>query len=76
MSRLIKIHIIFLAIALIIGFVLVPLDMQYFRNATEDEVNSYLNGAFVFENYRAWKIVFTWFIGLTCGRLMLRALMR
>ena len=76
MLRLVKIHIIFLIVALIIAFALVPIDMLYMRNLPEDELSSYFNGAFNLENTKAWKIVFTWFLGLSCGRLMLRALMR
>ncbi len=76
MLRLVKIHIIFLIVALIIAFILVPMDMSYLRNLPKEEVNSYLNGAFNLENTRIWKVVFTWFLGLTCGRLMLRALMK
>ncbi len=76
MSRLIKLHIIFLIVALVIAFVLVPADMLYFRKVSAEEVNQYLNGAVAFEDFKAWKILFTWFLGLSCGRLMLRALMR
>ena len=75
MLRLLKIHLIFLVIALAIAFIFVPLDMSYFREATDEEVSLYLNGAFTLEYIKAWKIAFTWFVGLTCGRLMIRALM-
>ena len=76
MLRLVKIHIIFLIVALIIAFALIPLDMLYLRKLPEEELSSYFNGAFTLENAKGWKIFFTWFLGLTCGRLMLRALMR
>lgn len=76
MLRLVKIHIIFLIVALIIAFALIPIDMMYLRKLPEEELSSYFNGAFNLENTKAWKIFFTWFLGLTCGRLMLRALMK
>ena len=74
MLRLLKIHSIFLVVALVIAFVLVPLDMSYFREATDEEISLYFNGAFTFEYIKAWKIAFTWFIGLICGRLIILAL--
>ena len=75
MLRLVKIHAIFLVIALFIAFALVPADLWYFDKASDQEISSYYNGAISLENLKAWKIVFIWFLGLTCGRLIIRALM-
>ena len=74
MIRLIKIHILFLAIAMLIAFVFVPLDQMYFDHLPVDEIKLYYRDAFNFESGKAWKLVFTWFLGLSCGRLMLKAL--
>ena len=76
MLRLLKIHLIFLVVALVIAFVLVPLDMSYFREVPDEEISMYFNGAITLEYIKAWKIAFTWFVGLACGRFMIRALMR
>lgn len=76
MLRLLKIHIIFLVIALIIAFALIPLEQFYFGQNPTEEIKQYYQDAFSFESGKAWKIVFTWFLGLSCGRLMLRALVR
>ncbi len=74
MLKFFKIHIIFLLVALLIAFVLVPLEQMYFNNLSLEEVKKYYRDAISFESGKAWKLVFTWFLGLTCGRLMLRAL--
>jgi len=74
MLRLIKIHILFLAIAMLIAFAMVPLDQMYFDHLPAEEVKQYYRDAFSFESGKAWKLVFTWFLGLSCGRLMLKAL--
>ena len=76
MSRLLRVHIIFLAIALIIAFALIPLEQFYFGEYPAEEIKQYYQDAFSFESGKAWKIVFTWFLGLSCGRLMLRAFAR
>ncbi len=75
MLHLLKIHLIFLAIALLIAFALIPVDQFYFGKIPAQEIKDYYHNAMAFEKTKAWKIVFTWFLGLTCGRLMLRALM-
>ncbi len=72
--KLLLIHIIFLIIALLIAFVLFPLDQVYFDHQPVEKVKQYYQDAFAFESSKAWKIVFTWFLGLSCGRLMVRAL--
>ncbi len=74
MLRLFKIHLIFLAIALFVAFALIPLDHIYFDHLPTEEVKQYYSDAFSFESGKAWKIVFTWLLGLTCGRLILKAL--
>ncbi len=74
MFRLIKLHVIFLVIAMFIAFALVPLDQVYFGHQAAEDVNQYYQDAFNFESGRAWKIVFTWFLGLSCGRIMFKAL--
>ena len=72
--KLILLHIIFLIIALLIAFALVPLDLLYFEKVPVEEVKQYFLDAFSFNSMKAWKIVFTWFLGLSCGRLIVRAL--
>ncbi|MEM7400814.1 MAG: hypothetical protein AAF304_02560 [Pseudomonadota bacterium] len=72
--KLILLHVLFLIIALLIAFALVPLDLIYFEKKPVEEVQQYYLGAFSFESMRAWKIVFTWFLGLTCGRFIVRAI--
>jgi len=74
MPRLIKLHLIFLTIALLIAFLLIPVDQYFFENLSVDDVKKYYREAFNFSSAEAWKKVFTWFLGLTCGRLMLKAL--
>ena len=76
MQRLIIIHLIFLGMSLVIAFVLVPTDMLYFEKVQSEEIKAYYQNAKNFEFSDAWKIAFTWFLGLTCGRLMLKALLR
>ncbi len=76
MLHLFKIHVIFLVIALLIAFALIPIEQFYFGQYPAEEIKQYYRDAFSFESGKAWKIVFTWFLGLSCGRLMLRALAR
>ena len=76
MLHLFKIHVIFLVIALLIAFALIPIEQFYFGQYPVEEIKQYYRDAFSFESGKAWKIVFTWFLGLSCGRLMLRALAR
>ena len=75
MRRLILIHIILLLVALFISFALVPLDRMYFRNIPAAEITQYYENALAFKSGEAWKIFFTWFLGLSCGRIMVKALM-
>jgi hypothetical protein len=74
MKRLIIIHFIFFFVALFIAFVLVPLDRMFFAHHPAEEISKYYQDAIYFQSGKAWKIVTTWFIGLLCGRLMLKAL--
>lgn len=76
MLRLLKIHFIFLIVALVIAFILVPIDLMYFEKVPTEEINNYYQSAITLELSKAWKIVFTWFLGLSCGRLMIKALMK
>ncbi len=76
MQRLIKIHLVFLGVSLIIAFLLVPADMLYLNKVQSGEVKAYYQSAKNLEFSDAWKIAFTWFLGLTCGRLILKALFR
>ncbi len=76
MQRLLIIHLIFLGVALIIAFALVPADLWYFDKVPGKEIEVYYQDAMELEFSDAWKTVFTWFLGLTCGRLMLKALLR
>jgi len=73
-KQLVKIHLVLLVVALIITFVLFPVDMLFFDGASNDDVQAYYKNAVTFEKMNAWKIFFTWFLGLTCGRLIVRAL--
>jgi hypothetical protein len=72
--KFVLLHVLFLAIALFIAFALIPLDYLYIDNVPSEEVKKYYQGAFSFKSADAWQTVFTWFLGLTCGRLMIRAL--
>ncbi len=74
MPRLIKLHLIFLAIAMFIAFAIVPLDQIFFNHQEAEKINQYYHDAFNFKSGEAWKIVFTWFLGLSCGRLMFKAI--
>jgi len=67
-------HIIFLAVAMLMAFAIVPLEKMYFDGVPTQEVKQYYQDAFSFKSGNAWKIVFTWFLGLSCGRLMLKAI--
>ena len=62
--------------ALVIAFILVPIDLMYFEKVPTEEINNYYQSAITLELSKAWKIVFTWFLGLSCGRLMIKALMK
>jgi len=73
-KQLIKIHLILLVVALIITFVLFPVDMLFFEGASNDDVQAYYKNAVTFVELNAWKICLPWFLGLTCGRLIVRAL--
>lgn len=64
----------FFLVALFIAFALVPLDRIYFSHHPTEEIRKYYQDAISFQSGKAWKIVATWFIGLSCGRLMLKAL--
>ncbi len=72
--KIILLHVLFLIIALLIAFALVPLELIYFQKIPAQEVQQYYSDAFSFKSMKAWKIAFTWFLGLTCGRLIVRAL--
>ncbi len=74
MPRLVKLHFLFLTIALFIAFILVPLEQMYFDHYPEEEIKQYYRDAFSFKSGESWKMVFTWFLGLSCGRLILKAL--
>lgn len=74
MLQFFKIHIIFLIVALFIAFALIPLEQLYINHLPAEEVKKYYSDAISFKSGKAWKLVFTWFLGLTCGRIMLRAL--
>lgn len=74
MRRLLLIHLVFLIIALLIAFVLVPLEKVYFGQATPEWAANYYRNAITLGSYKAWGIAFTWFLGLSCGRLILKAL--
>lgn len=72
--KVLLLHILFLTIALLIAFAFIPFEQMYFDKVPVEEIKQYYQDAFAFKSGKAWKIVFTWFLGLTCGRLMLRAL--
>ena len=74
MRAFIKIHLIFFTIALMIAFILFPIEMLFFEGASNEDIQTYYQDAITLEKLNAWKIFFTWFIGLTCGRFILRAL--
>ena len=76
MRRLILVHIILLFVALFIAFGLVPFDRMMFNNIPTAEISEYYENALTFKSGEAWKKVFIWFIGLSCGRLMIKALMK
>ena len=70
----IKIHLIFIVIAFLIAFILFPMEMLFFEGASNEDIWAYYQNAITLEKTNAWKILFTWFLGLTCGRLIIRAL--
>jgi len=72
--KFILLHVVFILVALTIAFVLVPFDQFYFDKAPVEEIKQYYQDALNFKSNKAWKIVFTWFLGLSCGRLIVRAL--
>jgi len=72
--KILLLHILFLVIALLIAFAVVPLDKMYFDKVPVEDIKQYYSDALAFKTGNAWKIVFTWFLGLSCGRLILRAL--
>jgi hypothetical protein len=74
MVRFLIIHLVFLLIALLIAFAFIPLEQLYINDLPVEEVKKYYSDALSFKSGKAWKLVFTWFLGLTCGRIMLRAL--
>lgn len=74
--KLFLLHVLFLAIALLIAFALVPFDHMHFDKVPSEQIIKYYQDAFSFKSGDAWQIVFTWFLGLTCARLMIKALSR
>lgn len=76
MKRLIIIHLVFLVVALLVAFALVPVEKIYFDKVETEWAEKYYRDAITLNDYKAWGTVFTWFLGLSCGRLILRALMR
>lgn len=72
--KALQLHILFLAIALFVAFAFIPFDHLYFDKIPVEEIKQYYQDALAFKSGKAWKIVFTWFLALTCGRLMLKAL--
>ncbi len=76
MKRLLVVHFIFLIIALFIAFVFIPLEKFYFGKAPSGWLESYYRDALTFGSYKAWSSVFTWFLGLSCGRLIFKAFMK
>jgi|GEM_PF-3253379 len=72
--RILLLHVLFLTIALLIAFALIPLDKLYFGKIPTEEITQYYQDALAFKFDEAWKKVFTWFLGLSCGRLILKAL--
>ena len=75
MRNLIWIHFCLLLIALFISFALVPIDRVYFKNISTIEIIEYYENAFALKSGEAWQTAFTWFLGLACGRIMVKALM-
>ena len=76
MKRLLVVHLIFLMIALLIAFVFIPLERFYFGKVPPGWLESYYHDALTFGSYKAWSSVFTWFLGLSCGRLIFKAFTR
>ena len=76
MYRLILVHIIFLLVALFVAFGLVPFDRAMFNNVPAAEISEYYENALTFKRGEAWKKVFTWFLGLSCARIVIKALMK
>ena len=76
MNKLLRIHLILLFVALFITFALYPFDQIYFKSVPKPEIEQYYTDALNFNFSKAWKIFITWFVGLSCGRLMIRALTR
>lgn len=74
--KVLKIHLIFLIVALLISFILIPLDQYFFDKSPTEEIKAYIENGITFKSLDAWKKVITWFIGLSCGRLMIKALMK
>jgi len=60
----------------VLAFALVPVEKIYFDKVAAEWAEKYYRDAITLNDYEAWGIVFTWFLGLSCGRLILRALMR
>ena len=76
MKRLITVHLVFLVVALFIAFVFIPLERFYFGDVAPGWLENYYRNALTFSSYKAWSSTFTWFLGLTCGRLILKAFMK
>jgi len=76
MQGILVTHFIFLGVALVIAFALVPADLLYFDKVSSEEIKTYYQDAMKMKFSDAWQIVFTWFLGLTCARLMLKALIK
>lgn len=74
MNPFIKVHLVIIVVALIIAFALFPMEMFFFEDASREQIHNYYNDAITMKNSNAWKIFFTWFLGLSCGRLIIKAL--
>jgi len=72
--KVILLHVLFFVIGLFVAFALIPFDQMVFENYPVDAIKQDYQDAFALKSGKAWKIVYFWFIGLTCARLMVRAL--
>ena len=69
-----KRSLIFLFIALMIGFVIIPAYEYFFGGVDLVQLTEQIKKNLAFESFRIWKRVFTFFLGLWCGKAILWSL--
>ena len=69
-----KKSLIFLVIALLLGFVMIPSYEMFFGDLSFSEVLAQIEANLAFDSYAIWKRVFIFYLALWCGNAIIWAL--